>query len=195
MNKIKALVVDDSVTIRKIIKANLNKLGITTVHEANNGMEGYRLAVTTPLDIAFVDFNMPELNGLEMTEKLRADARTTELKIVAVSSGFDNVIIDRFKELGVFDFIDKPFDITKFNNAIKPILVKEASGEKSQDGTKLTPEILTRLFSQTPQIDIDDTLMSFKFGNEKVTIPIDRFVTFASHFLDIPEEATNEAGE
>lgn len=195
MKKLKALIIDDSITIRKIIRANLNKLGINEVFEAANADEGFKAAKATRLDVAFIDYNMPGgMTGLDLAEKIRGDAKISSIKLVAVSSEFDEALMDRFKEFGVTDFIEKPFDLGKFNAAIMPIIETKA-GEKeegesiaSPGGAKLTKDMLNRLFATTPTITIDDKYMAFVFGNERVTIPSDAFISNSFHFIDIPTE-------
>lgn len=191
--KFRALIVDDSITIRKIIKANLNKLGVSEVYEAANGDEGFKLARNMPLDVVFADYNMPVLNGLEMITKIRGEERTASLKVVAISSEFDENLKDRFRELGVFDFIEKPFDLAKFNNSIKPVLVQTSTNEDGAPtnepaGAKLTIEMLNRLFSTKPETIIDERYIAFVFGNEKITMQLDKFIHNSSHYLDIPLE-------
>ena len=186
MRTFKALIVDDSITIRKIIKANLVKLGIGTVLEASNGDEGLKAAFANKLDVIFLDYNMPGMNGLDLTNKLRTDSRTQGVKIVAVSSEFDEQLISKFKEEGVYDFIEKPFDLAKFNSAIKPVLSKS---DENVDGTKVTKDILIRLFSTPPVTTIDEKNIIFTFGNEKVSLLIDRFIDQASHSIEIQDES------
>jgi two-component system chemotaxis response regulator CheY len=192
MNNIKALVVDDSITIRKIIRANLNKLGISNVYEAPNGDEGFKAAKITRLDVIFIDYNMPGgMSGLELAEKIKADPKISGVKLVAVSSEFDDMLMDQFRRVGVSEFIEKPFDLAKFNSAIVPIIEKAANEEEisgKHGGAKMTKDIIARLFSATPQVIIDDKYLSFVFGKEKVTIPAETFIENAFHFIDIPLE-------
>ena len=65
------LVVDDSSTMRRILKSTLNRLGYMDVSEAGNGVEALALASTQKFDCVLTDWNMPEMDGLEVTVKLR----------------------------------------------------------------------------------------------------------------------------
>jgi len=189
--KLKALVVDDSITIRKIIKANLNKLGVNEVFEAANAEEGFKIAKTTFLDVAFIDYNMPgSMNGLDLAHKIRADQKISSLRLIAVSAEFDEKLVEQFKEAGVKEFIEKPFDLAKFNIAIKPLLEdKESDSTISESGgTKLTKDTLERLFATQPQITVDGNYIVFMFGNEKITMDIETFVAKSFYFLDITSE-------
>jgi len=180
LKKIRVLIADDSITIRKIIRANLNKLGIHEVFEASNGEDGFKLAKSLDANLAFVDYNMPGLNGVELTDKIRKDAKISGLKIVAISSEFDDAVINQFKTLGVYGFVEKPFDLSKFNDIIKPILEDDSSP------VGLTRDVVERLFGSTnPTATVDNKNINLDFGKEKLTIDIDIFTASAVHYHEL----------
>jgi two-component system, chemotaxis family, chemotaxis protein CheY len=180
LKKLRVLIVDDSVTIRKIIRANLNKLGVNEVFEASNGDDGFKLAKSLDANLAFFDYNMPGLNGIELTDKIRKDSKLSTLKIIAISSEFDDIVVNQFKTLGVHSFVEKPFDLGKFNEAIKPLL------EEEDTQTNLTRDVVERLFGAGVQtVTIDGKNMIFDFGKEKLTIDIDIFTASALHYQEV----------
>ncbi|MBW6489409.1 response regulator, partial [Sulfurimonas sp.] len=79
----KLLVVDDSSTMRRIIKNTLSRLGHENILEGGDGVEGWNALDTNPdVDMLITDWNMPEMNGLELVKKVRADARFKDLPII-----------------------------------------------------------------------------------------------------------------
>ncbi len=70
----KLLVVDDSSTMRRIIKNTLTRLGHNDVLEAEHGVEAWDLLEKNEdIKILITDWNMPEMNGLELVKKVRAE--------------------------------------------------------------------------------------------------------------------------
>ena len=105
-----ALVVDDSRVIRTILGRILNDLGFN-VQEAANGREAIEsLDRTGSPDVVFVDWNMPVMNGLEFITSVRGDAKLAGLPLVMVTSESEMDSIAKALEVGVSEYIMKPFD-------------------------------------------------------------------------------------
>jgi two-component system chemotaxis response regulator CheY len=80
---LKLLVVDDSSTMRRIIKNTLSRLGYEDVLEGEDGLQGWAaLNENTGIGMLITDWNMPEMNGLELVKKVRADSRFADLPII-----------------------------------------------------------------------------------------------------------------
>lgn len=106
---IKALVVDDSRTARKHIKRLLSIYRFIVL-EAENGKQALDI-INTHKDIMLVitDFNMPQMDGFELTEKLRAIYSKQDMVIIGMSTYGNNLLSARFLKIGGSDFIQKPF--------------------------------------------------------------------------------------
>ena len=106
----KILVVDDSSTMRRIIKNTLARLGYKDILEGADGVEGWAALDANPdVEMLITDWNMPEMNGLELVKKVRADSRFTELPIIMVTTeGGKSEVIVALKA-GVNNYIVKPF--------------------------------------------------------------------------------------
>ena len=106
----KLLVVDDSSTMRRIIKNTLARLDHKDVLEGADGVEGWAALDANPdVEMLITDWNMPEMNGLELVKKVRADDRFTELPIIMVTTeGGKSEVITALKA-GVNNYIVKPF--------------------------------------------------------------------------------------
>ena len=106
----KLLVVDDSSTMRRIIKNTLGKLGYKDILEGEDGVQGWtQLDANPDVDMLITDWNMPEMNGLELVKKTRADARFADLpSIMVTTEGGKTEVITALKA-GVNNYIVKPF--------------------------------------------------------------------------------------
>ena len=106
----KLLVVDDSSTMRRIIKNTLSRLGYIDILEGADGVEGWNQMDSNPdIEMLITDWNMPEMNGLELVKKVRADARFADVPIIMVTTeGGKGEVITALKA-GVNNYIVKPF--------------------------------------------------------------------------------------
>jgi two-component system, chemotaxis family, chemotaxis protein CheY len=106
---VRALVIDDSRTTRKILTRMLNHMGYDTV-EAANGREGLdRLRVMGASDLVLVDWNMPEMDGFEFLRAVRANREYDSVPLVMVTTHNDMDSVARALEAGATEFIMKPF--------------------------------------------------------------------------------------
>lgn len=106
----KLLVVDDSSTMRRIIKNTLQRLGHKDILEGGDGVEGWRVLDSNPdVDMLITDWNMPEMNGLELVKKVRADARFKDLPIIMVTTEGGKAEVITALKAGVNNYIVKPF--------------------------------------------------------------------------------------
>ncbi|KHD06434.1 ATPase [Candidatus Thiomargarita nelsonii] len=102
------LVVDDSRTYLVVLSQILKKQGYK-VETASNGKQALKSVQSTLPDLILLDIQMPEMNGYEVCQKLKADDKTREIPIIFISGL--NKIIDKLKafSLGGVDYISKPF--------------------------------------------------------------------------------------
>ena len=104
-----ALVVDDSDVIRKILTAYLQKLGFQ-VTSAVNGREALdRLHRMEKADVALVDWNMPEMDGITFLRKVRADVNYDALPVMMVTTNSEMHHVSQALEAGANEYIMKPF--------------------------------------------------------------------------------------
>lgn len=105
----RALVIDDSRAMRSIIGRILTGLGYQFV-EAENGRRGLeRYEADGPFDMAFVDWNMPEMNGLEFIRAVRADRKDRRLPIVMVTTEAETDRMMLALAAGASEYVMKPF--------------------------------------------------------------------------------------
>ena len=106
----KLLVVDDSSTMRRIIKNTLARLGYKDILEGADGVEGWAQMDSNPdIEMLITDWNMPEMNGLELVKKVRADDRFADTPIIMVTTEGGKAEVITALKAGVNNYIVKPF--------------------------------------------------------------------------------------
>jgi two-component system chemotaxis response regulator CheY len=104
-----ALIVDDSTTMRMILRAHLKKLGFE-VTEAINGRDALdRLKAMVTADLVMVDWNMPEMDGLDFVRAVRTEAVYASLPMMMVTTNTDRSHVQQALEAGANEYIMKPF--------------------------------------------------------------------------------------
>jgi two-component system, chemotaxis family, chemotaxis protein CheY len=106
-----ALVVDDSKPIRGILKKYLGKMGFTVV-EASDGREGLvRLREMPQVDLVLVDWNMPEMNGVDFVRTVRSIREYDSLPVVMVTTNADLEQVETALKAGANEYVMKPFTL------------------------------------------------------------------------------------
>ena len=122
----KLLVVDDSSTMRRIIKNTLSRLGYEDVLEGEDGVQGWTALNENPdIGMLITDWNMPEMNGLELVKKVRADSRFTDLPIIMVTTEGGKAEVITALKAGVNNYIVKPFTPQVLKEKLSAVLGTE----------------------------------------------------------------------
>jgi CheY-like chemotaxis protein len=104
------LVVDDNEDNRYTLTRRLAREGYTTVVTATNGREALDLLAAHRFDLVLLDVMMPELNGYEVLERIRADDRLRHVPVIMISAVDQIESVVRCIELGAEDYLPKPFN-------------------------------------------------------------------------------------
>jgi two-component system chemotaxis response regulator CheY len=107
---VKALVVDDSKAIRMILARTLRELGYE-VREAANGKDALAVmaAEDNSVKLVLADWNMPEMNGLELLKRLRQEPALSSLVVVMVTTETEMEHMSSALEAGANEYVMKPF--------------------------------------------------------------------------------------
>ncbi len=106
----RALVVDDSRSMRTIILKQLKELGFE-VHEAENGQEAMsRLHEVKNIHLVLLNWNMPEMDGLEVLSLIRAEPAYKEVRVMMVTTESEMSRVATALEAGASEYLMKPFD-------------------------------------------------------------------------------------
>jgi two-component system chemotaxis response regulator CheY len=110
MSAMRAMVVDDSRAMRKILGRILNEIGFDVV-EAGDGMEGLQmLRDDSEICVALVDINMPNMNGIDMVREVRSNMIWDDLRLLMVTSETEMSAMVDALEAGANEYATKPFD-------------------------------------------------------------------------------------
>ncbi len=117
MSRIKALIVDDAVIMRRMLKDILVAAGFLVVGEAGDGEEAVRMCELHRPHFVTLDITMPKMDGLTALKKIKEIDR--DIKVVMVSAmGQRENVIEAIKN-GAENFIVKPFNAEKIHRVIK----------------------------------------------------------------------------
>lgn len=103
------ITVDDSSTMRRIIKNTLQKLGFETILEAGNGVEALEVMSKNKVDMIVTDWNMPEMDGLTFVKAVRAKEEYKDLPILMITTEAAKEDILTALRSGVNNYVVKPF--------------------------------------------------------------------------------------
>lgn len=103
----KVLLVDDSGTMRTIQKRCLSKLGIEDVTEAEDGVQALDFFVAGPFDIVLSDWNMPNMDGLQLLKEIRQ--RNKDIPVIMITTEAERARVVTAIQAGVSDYLVKPF--------------------------------------------------------------------------------------
>jgi two-component system chemotaxis response regulator CheY len=124
MSSIRALIVDDSSVMRKIVERCLRQAGLdlAQVHEASNGAEALALLSENQFDLVLSDINMPVMDGLEFVKCVQQieTAKNTPIVMITTEGGEKHVI--EALSLGAKGYIRKPFTPEQVKEHVVPVL-------------------------------------------------------------------------
>jgi two-component system, chemotaxis family, chemotaxis protein CheY len=117
------LIVDDSATTRAMIKRIIQMTGLPVagILEATDGDAALRLLATTTKDdvhIVLTDINMPNMNGLEMTRRMRQSPQLNAIPVVVITARPDDEMTEEFKNGLVQGWLTKPFTPEKVREVV-----------------------------------------------------------------------------
>ena len=131
---IRVLIVDDSASMRAVVKKTLSAAGyaVETCLEAQNGAEALEILHHEPVDVVLSDLHMPEMDGLELLRVLQKEGKVPPCFILVTTEGRK----ERLKEalgLGARGYVSKPFHPEGLRKILS-LLVGEPDGEQLEQG-------------------------------------------------------------
>lgn len=122
----KILVVDDSVTVRKVTSRFLERYGYDA-HVAKDGVDAIETLQEFTPDLILLDIEMPRMDGFEVATQVRHNARLKHTPIIMITSRTGEKHRQRALDIGVNDYMGKPFQENELLSKIEKILGKESS--------------------------------------------------------------------
>lgn len=118
------LVVDDFPTMRRIVRSLLKELGFTNVEEAEDGKDALGKIRAGSFEFIISDWNMPNLDGLEMLKQIRADDALKALPVLMITAEAKKENIIAAAKAGASGYIVKPFTAATLEEKLNKILEK-----------------------------------------------------------------------
>lgn len=121
-DQIRILVVDDMSTSRGLITQALDAFGIRNVSTAENGVDALKSLTAHPVHLVISDYNMPQMDGLQLLHHLRASPKTKGVGFILITGRAEQQIIDHGKKLGMNNYLKKPFEQSGLRNCIETVV-------------------------------------------------------------------------
>jgi two-component system chemotaxis response regulator CheY len=124
MSEIRALIVDDSSVMRKIVERSLRQAGLDplVVFEAASGTEGLDMLKAKQVDLILSDINMPSMDGLEFLRQLRAQNLAPGVPVVMITTESSEEHVKQAILAGAQGYIRKPFTAEQVKERVLPLL-------------------------------------------------------------------------
>jgi two-component system, chemotaxis family, chemotaxis protein CheY len=121
-DELRVLIVDDSFTSRRIMRQMLERMGIEQFSEAENGREAIELIETEFFDLIVTDYNMPEVDGEQLSQFIRNQSTQQSVPVLMVTSETDTGRLAGIAQSGVSAVFDKPITVETLRETIQRVL-------------------------------------------------------------------------
>ncbi len=169
INNIPILIVDDNATNREVLKSQLELWG-ALVTEAEDGPSALREMTTrvetqphSPFAVALLDMQMPGMDGVDLSNAIRQDARFSTTKLIMMTSMSSRGDANYFAQLGFAAYFAKPATVSDLYNALKVVI---DGGEALRQAKPL----VTAHYLQTLQQESEEISSDIKFSTARILI-------------------------
>jgi two-component system chemotaxis response regulator CheY len=124
MSELRALIVDDSSVMRKIVERSLRQAGLDLkqVHEAGSGVEGLEVLRLNTVDLILSDINMPSMDGLEFLRQIHAQNLAVGVPVVMITTESSEEHVKQAIQAGARGYIRKPFTPDQVKDRVLPLV-------------------------------------------------------------------------
>lgn len=124
MKETRALIVDDSTVMRKIVERSLRQAGLDplVVSEAGSGTEGLEVLKAKKVDLILSDINMPLMDGLEFVRQIKAQNLAPGVPVVMITTESSEEHVKQAIEAGARGYIRKPFTAEQVKERVLPLI-------------------------------------------------------------------------
>lgn len=187
---IKVLVVDDSKILRKFIKKLLTIQNYIVIEAADGEEALAQLKKNPDIKLIITDFQMPKMNGFELTSQVRETYHINQLAIIGISAHGSGLLSAKFLKKGANDFITKPFVNEEFNCRINQnIEILEYIEAIKQASNK---DYLTGFYNRRYLFDLGNRIIqSMNGGTSQITLAM----IDIDHFKSINDKYGHQAGD
>lgn len=124
MSGVRALIVDDSAVMRKIVERSLRQAGLDplVVREAGTGVEALEILRGDGVDLILTDINMPAMDGLEFVRQIRAQNLAPGVPVVMITTESSEEHVKQAIQAGARGYIRKPFTAEQVKERVLPLV-------------------------------------------------------------------------
>lgn len=121
------LVVDDMKGIRIWLKKSLQQMGFTNIVEAGDGVEALAQLQKKNFGLVFTDIVMPNMNGIDLIQKMKSDSKFKNLPVIILSAETDKDMIVKAVNMGVESYIIKPATLPVLQKKMEEAFQRKSS--------------------------------------------------------------------
>lgn len=122
---LRILIIDDNPQMRTIVGTVLAAAGVRHLHYAQDGREGLAVLAQRDIDIAYVDYEMPRMNGLDFISAVRASSDNSRfLPIIMLTGHCDMIRLNAARDCGVTEFVAKPVTAKTILSRIESVIIR-----------------------------------------------------------------------
>lgn len=180
--KLKIVIVEDDPMVAHIHTHYLNELdNFEIVKILKNGIEGYEYLKEhgDSIDLVILDVHMPKMSGLEMLKLLRSEGNN--VSVIPITAINDNRTISEFMNLGVVDYLVKPFSQERFNQAVFRCELKY----KAFENQKLSQSDIDKMFNTKSEANLPKGLQE-----KTLSYILDKLKSYKELLIDVEEIST-----
>ncbi len=153
MQPIQVLLIEDDPMVRQVNRQFIEQVpGYSLIGTAKNGMEGIQQIKQLKPDLVFMDIFMPEQDGIETLKKIRE--KGLKVDVIAVTAANDMKTIQKMLQLGVFDYIMKPFSFERMKHTLQNYRQYKNKMEEKSEMTQKELDVLLHHQLKPHQPDI-----------------------------------------
>ncbi len=170
--KLRVLIVEDDPMVAHIHKHYLNELGsFEIIRVIDNGLDAFEYIKDNEknIDLVILDVHMPKLSGLEVLKLLREAGN--EVSVIPITAVNDNKTISEFLNLGVIDYLVKPFSQDRFNQAVYRCELKY---KMFQQNNKLSQSDIDQMFNTSTDSNLPKGLQENTLNYIKKSLIVHR---------------------
>jgi len=120
------LVVDDSPTIRRMVRTALGTLADVTFAEAGSGLQAIETLAVQPVQAVVLDLNMPDMHGLDVLKFLRSHQQYRSMPVMILTTRGDETSREAALEAGATAYMTKPFSPSALASSVKTLLAESS---------------------------------------------------------------------
>jgi signal transduction histidine kinase/ligand-binding sensor domain-containing protein/DNA-binding response OmpR family regulator len=164
------LVIEDNSDLRSYISDNFNPS--YKVIEANDGLEGYNIAIEKIPDLIISDIMMPKMTGLQLCENLKSNETTSHIPIILLTARTSARDIIHGLKTGADDYLTKPFNATELVTRVQNLITQRRQLQEKfshnilYEPNKKQPQTLNEIFLQKVVESIEKNLSEIEYGVE-----------------------------